>query len=136
MSQKTAQIIFVILNILSVFAVAYTVYDFTNIIIAIEKKEELIPFDSGTYYLLLMSVTWVLSIIQYLGLTNKYSRLLRFANQTLVIWFVFMLLLANLIPNFLSDKLVEAGYSKCDDPREISRVAKGESSYYLKQGCE
>lgn len=136
MSQKTAQIIFVILNILSVFAVAYAVYDFTSIITAIEKKEELIPFDSGTYYLLLMSVTWVLSIIQYLGLKNKYSRLLRLANQTLVIWFVFMLLLANLIPNFLSNKLEEAGYSKCDDPREISRVAKGESSYYLKRGCE
>jgi len=136
MTQKTAQLIFIIFNIIALFAVAYTIYDFINVINAIEAQVRVIPFDSGTYYLLLMSVFWVLSIIQYAGLKNKQARLLKYGNQFLVAWFLLMLLLANLIPSYLSSTLEKADYVKCVDPREISRIAKGESSYYTKNDCE
>jgi len=136
MTQKTAQVIFIIFNILAIFSVTYALYDFINITSAVKKQEEIILFDSGTYYLLLMSVFWVLSLIQYAGLKNKLASLLKYANQALLAWFLMMILLANLIPGYLSDKLEAAGYTKCDDPREISRVSKGESSFYIKSGCE
>jgi len=133
MNQKLAQTIFVVLNVLSVCAVAYVVYDFFNVITAIEVEAELVPFDSGTYYFLLMSVFWVLSVIQYVGLKNKHAKMLKFGNQILVFWFVMMILLANIIPYYLVNKLEVAGYMKVKDPREISRVAKGESSFYIRK---
>lgn len=71
MTQKSAQVIFIIFNFLAIFSVTYAAYDFINITSAVKKQEEIIPFDSGTYYLLLMSVFWLLSVIQYAGLKNK-----------------------------------------------------------------
>ena len=62
--------------------------------------------------------------------------MLKYGNQVLLAWFLVMILLVNLIPTFLSNKLEATGYTKCDDAREISRVTKGESSYYIKNGCE
>jgi hypothetical protein len=76
-----------------------------------------------------------MSIIQYVGLKNKNAKILKIANQILVFWFVLMILLANLIHYYLSNKLEDAGYTKCDAPREISRTVKGESSYYRISGC-
>jgi len=134
MTQKTAQLIFTVLNILAIFAVMYAALDFINITFAIKTSQNKIPFDSGNYYFLLMSVFWVMSFIQYAGLKKK-QRIVKFANQILVIWFVFMIILANLIPYYLTNKLDEAGYTQCDDPDEISRTARGESSYYIKGGC-
>ena len=136
MTQKTAQIIFVIFNLIAILAIAYSAYDFISVSDAVEKREDVVPFDSGTYYLLLMSLFWVLSIIQYAGLKNKQASLLKYGNQISVGWFLFMLLLANLIPNYLSNKLEDAGYIKCVDPQEISRVAKGESNLYIKGSCQ
>jgi len=135
MSQRMAKLVFLIINILSVFAVAYAIYDFIDVITAIEVNQKNIPFDSGTYYLLLISVSWVLSIIQYSGIKNKKSWFVEHGNQVTVYWFVLMLLLANLIPYYLTNKLEDAGYVKCDDLAEISRVAKGESSIYKKSEC-
>lgn len=132
MNPKVAQSIFVALNIFSIFAVAYVAYDFIDVSSAVKKKEDFIPFDTGAYYLLLMSVFWVFSVIQYAGINNKYSNILKHANQIVVFWFVLMLALANLIPYYLTNKLDEAGYKKCKDPAEISRVAKGESLVYIK----
>ena len=91
MNKKTAQIIFIILNILSLFAVAYVIYDFININDAITLKEKVIPFDSGVYYFLLMSVFSVLGIIQYVGLKNSESKVFKYANQVLVLWFMLSL---------------------------------------------
>ena len=135
MNKKTAQIIFFILIILSVFAVAYVIYDFININEAIVLKERIIPFDSGVYYFLLMSVFWILGFIQYVGLKNPESKVFKYANFVLVLWFVLMLFLANLIPFYLTNKFETAGYIKCDDKSESSRVAKGESVFYKIGSC-
>lgn len=136
MTQKNAQIIFVIFNVLAGFAVSYVIYDFVAVNNAIRSKGKIIPFDTGTYYYLLGTVFWVLSIIQYVGLNNKETKLLKYSNFILVIWFILMLFLANIIPYYLSNKMEDAGYEKCDDPGEISRVAKGESNFYKLSGCK
>lgn len=82
-----------------------------------------------------MTVFWIFSVIQYAGLKKKESKVLKYANQITIVWFVFMLILANLIPYYLSNKIEISGYVKCDDPSEISRVTKGESSLYKLGGC-
>jgi len=43
-------------NIFAIFSIAYVVYDFVEVNRAINEKEDFINFDTGTYYLLLMSM--------------------------------------------------------------------------------
>jgi len=136
MKPKTAQIIFVVLNILSLFAVAYVLYDYIWIKRSITDRVDVIYFDSGIYYFLLMSVFWWMFAIQYEGLRKAESKFLKHANQIIIVWFIFMLILANIIPVNLKNKMQSAGYVKCVDGREISRVSKGESSFYKLGGCE
>lgn len=135
MDKKTAQIIFVVLNIIAVPAVGYGIYDYISVSSAIAQGSNIIPFDSGTYYLFLMSLFWVLSIIQMIGLKNPQQQPPRYSNQIVIFWFVAMLIVANLIPYNLQQKFEMAGYTKCDDPREISRISRGESSVYTKKAC-
>jgi len=104
--------------------VLYAVNDYINIVSS----------DSATYYLFLMSVFWMFSLIQYAGLRKIHSKILKYSNQLVVIWFIFALILANAIPYYLNDKLERAGYIKCEDPEELSRIGKGESSIYF-LGC-
>lgn len=112
----------------------YAVNDYINIVSSVESSTEEIPFDSATYYLFLMSVFWMFSLIQYAGLRKIHSKILKYSNQLVVIWFIFALILANAIPYYLNDKLERAGYIKCEDPEELSRIGKGESSIYF-LGC-
>ena len=135
MTQKNAQIIFIAFNLIAAFLVVYIINDFVSISSALIDKEKTIPFDSGIYYFLLMTVFWVFSFIQYAGLKCKESKVLKYANQIAIVWFVLMLILANLIPYYLSNNMETSGYVKCDDPSEISRVVKGESSLYKLDGC-
>jgi hypothetical protein len=118
MNQKVAQWIFVVLNIFAIFAIAYVAYDFVEVNRAINEKEDFINFDTGTYYLLLMSVFWVLVVVKYTGLRNEHSKLVRYATQIGVYWFVLMLVLvlANLIPYYITHQFEVAGFTKCKDP--------------------
>lgn len=136
MSPKTAQIIFVIFNILAVVAVVYAINDYLYVSSSVTNQSEVISFDSGTYYLILISVFWVFSVIQYVGQRNEQSWLLKYANQVIIAWFVVMLILANVIPHYLQTRLEYGGYTKCEDPAEISRVGRGESSLYMRPGCD
>ena len=133
MNQKTAQIIFIIFNILALFAVGYAVNDLLFVLSSIKEQSNVIPFDTGTYYLLLMTVFWVLSIIQYFGIRNKQSKMLKHGGLVVIGWFVFTLLLANAFPYYLTNKLEKAGYERRDDPNEISRVSRGASYLYVRE---
>ena len=135
MSPRTAQVVFIVFNILAIFAVAYVLKNYIEVNNAISGKVPVIPFDTGTYYLLLMSVFWWMSVLQFVGSRNGKSSLLKYGNQILVVWFVLMLMLANMIPFSITNKMETAGYVKCEDSREISRVSKGESSYFTLGGC-
>lgn len=135
MNQKTAQRIFIFFNIVAVILIAYVVDDFISIFSSVDAKKDKINFDSGIYYFFLITIFWVFSLIQYVGLRNGESSIVKYANQITVVWFIFTLILANLLPLYVTGKLEEAGYNKCTDTREISRVAKGESSIYSLEKC-
>lgn len=136
MTKKTAQITFIILNILAFLSIYFVFIEHIRILSGIDEHKIQIPFDSGVYYLLLMSVVWLFSIIQYVGLRNSESLLVKYANQVSIAWFIFTLVLANLLPFYIKGKLEDAGYSECSDPREISRVARGESNIYSLEKCK
>lgn len=136
MTGKTAQKIFIIFNLLAFVAVGYAVSDFIFVLSSIRAEQDVIPFDTGVFYLLLMSIFWVMSIIQFSGHRNEQSKILKYANQLAIGWFLFMMLLANLVPYYLTLKLEDAGYVGCDDPKEISRVGRGESYLYIRQDCQ
>ena len=135
MDPKKAQIFFVIANILAFPVVGYAFYDFYVVKTALANGELQIPFDSGIYYLLLGSVFWVLLVIQTIGRKNPNSKLLKYASPILVIWFISILVLANVLSAYLVGEFESAGYVKCDDPAEVSRVSRGESSIYVKGSC-
>ena len=135
MKQKTAQRIFVFFNIIAVVLIAYVVDDFISVLSSIEAKQDEVNFDSGIYYFFLITIFWVFSVIQYVGLRNSESSIVKYANQIIIVWFVLMLILANLLPFHVKGKFEEMGYSKCSDPKEISRVARGESSIYSLGKC-
>ncbi len=136
MTQKNAQIIFIIFNILTIFAVGYVIYDIVRVQNALSAKEVIIHFDTGVNYYLLMTIFFILSGIQYAGLKNEESKLYKNANKILVFWFIFILIFANLISYYIVNKFEVTGYTKCSDSREISRVAKGESSFYTLGSCQ
>ena len=135
MNQKTAQIVFFIFNLLAVIAVYYAIEDFISVLTSLSDAKDQIDFDSGTYYLLLMSIFWVLSFIQYAGLENSESAISRYASQIVIGWFLIMLVAANVIPSYLENQLESAGYVKCADPDEVARLGRGESSVYMILNC-
>jgi len=137
MNQKTAQIIFVVFNLLALPIAAFTVYEFYTVNAAIGQKKEVIYFDSGTYYLLLITVFWVMSAIQYTGKNSTRGMKLvkKYAGLILIGYFIGMLILANVIPYYFQSKFTQSGYYPCDDPKEISRMARGSSIIYSKVAC-
>ena len=83
-----------------------------------------------------MSIFWVLSFIQFAGLRNADSKVLTYANPVVVLWFIGILILANVFPYYLHSRFESAGHIKCKDPREISRASRGESRIYVKGSCK
>jgi len=138
MNQKTAQIIFVIFNLLALPIVAFTGYEFCTVNAAINQKNEIIPFDTGIYYLLLASVFWIMALIQTVGKRGEQGAKLveKYASMILIGWFIFMLAAANAIPYYLQGRIQNLGYYTCDDPKEISRIARGSSIIYSKNKCD
>ncbi len=137
MDQKSAQIVFVIFNLLAIPVVIFAFYEYFQVNAAMVRKDEVIPFDTGTYYLLLASIFWVMWVIQYIGKRDESGARFvdKYANFILIGWVIGILVLANLVPYYLQEKIHKLGYIACDDPREISRIAKGASILYSKAGC-
>jgi len=72
-------------------------------------------------------------------MTGKHKdprRVARYANPLLVAWFIACLLLANIVPRYLTKTLENASYNECKDPREVSRLFPGGSHIYTKLTCE
>jgi hypothetical protein len=159
MNRNLAQAVFLIFTVSSIPIVFYPVYEHYNVLSAIKLGEREVYFDTGTYYLLLMSCFWLLYLIQvsgiYLektkgiklqpgfeckGLTRscyKVANLMVSKAGVLVVgWFLCTLLMAIVLPVVVSSTLNAAGYVACKDPREVSRVAKGKSLVYTKGQCE
>lgn len=131
MSPTVAQRVFLLFNLLAVLAVVYAVHDIVSVASKLIKQEPLIPLDTGISYLLLMSVFWILSLIQFIGLRNKQHFILKWSNQLVISWFIAALLLAYVIPLMLQQQLNRAGYMPCKDPQVVSRVSRGASLIFV-----
>lgn len=148
MTPETAQKGFVFLNILAIPAVGYAVYDYFRVMREMANENSLIEFDSGTYYLTLMSVFWLLLVIQKGGLNLEikpvnhtlFFRLSSFVHKKmgafLVVWFVGCLVISNIVPIYVNYKFERSNYLKCKNLNEISRTARGNSWIYTKGECD
>jgi len=131
MSPKVAQSVFLLFNLIAVLAVAYVVHDIVNVTSELAGKQPVIPLDTGISYLLLMSVFWLLSLVQFVGRRNKQHFIIRWSNQLVISWFITTLLLAYFIPVLLQGRLQQAGYIPCDDPQVVSRISRGASLIFV-----
>ncbi|MET1254959.1 hypothetical protein [Aliikangiella maris] len=150
MKQKNAQFIFIGFNLLTCCAIIFLAYDTWRIYNEINQVIIPIEFDNGQYYLILMTAFWVLYGIQWAGLRTqqfnlRYStqslldKMAKFIHQKhlpiLIFWFTLCLLLANILPYVIEDKLIQAGYIPCKNTRAISPVSKGHNYLYSKNDC-
>jgi len=124
------------MSVAALFAVVYALYDAISVINAITNNQNIIPYDSGIYYLLLLSVFWLMSFIEYTGRKNGLESVSTYAGKSIVIWFLATLLLANIIPWYLQHEFDTHEYFACHDPAEINRVTRGESFIMKKGACE
>jgi len=131
MSAIVAQRVFLLFNLIAVLAVAYVVHDIVSVTSKLTEQQPVIPLDTGISYLLLMSVFWLLSLIQFIGLRNKQHFIFKWSNQLVIGWFIAALLLAFVIPEYLQQQLNQAGYMRCEDPQVISRVSRGASLIFV-----
>jgi uncharacterized membrane protein len=71
MSPEVAQRVFLLFNLVAVLAITYVVHDIVLVTSELANKQPVIPLDTGISYLLLMSVFWLLSLVQFVGRRNK-----------------------------------------------------------------
>lgn len=132
MSPRTAQVILWVINLLALAGALWCAQDYLRVLYAIRAGMDTIPFDSGRYYVLLSTVFWVLTLIQFVGMKRGVAAISGWAAPVTIAWFAGTLALAHFVPNFLSDDLRAAGYQAVDDPREVSRVSRGASLIFVK----
>lgn len=132
---------FIAFNVIAVMVVGYVVYDLIAVNTAIEHLQPTVRYVTGTSYMLLMSVFFLFSAIEYSGATSKLLWLRRYANQLVVGWFITTLALAFCIPLVMQHRLDNAGYVACNNPQVISRVSRGKSLIFVHKnafsgGCQ
>lgn len=132
MSPKTAQSAFIGMNLLACLAVSYLGYDIYRVEHALQQRAEIIAYDSGISFLLVSSVIWALSLIQYMGLRQSNNIVYQHASLFLVAWFVVTLVIAYSIPQLQKSRFNKAHYIACDNPNFVSRVSRGESLIYVR----
>ncbi|MBZ9612621.1 hypothetical protein I4W93_013540 [Rheinheimera sp. MA13] len=112
-------------------AVVYVVYDLITVNSAIENLKPTVRYVTGTSYMLLMSVFFLFSAIEYAGAKNKLLWVRSYSNQLVIGWFIATLILAYFIPVVMQSRLEKAGYVACDNPQVISRVSRGKSLIFV-----
>lgn len=122
---------FIAFNIIAVMAVVYVVYDLIAVNAAIENLKPTVRYVTGTSYMLLMSVFFLFSAIEYAGAKNKLLWVRSYSNQLVIGWFIATLILAYFIPVVMQSRLEKAGYVACDNPQVISRVSRGKSLIFV-----
>lgn len=126
---------FIAFNIIAVMAVGYVVYDLIAVNAAIENLQPTVRYVTGTSYMLLMSVFFLFSAIEYAGAKNTLLWVRRYSNQLVIGWFIATLILAYFIPVVVQSRLEKAGYVACDNPQVISRVSRGKSLIFVHENA-
>lgn len=107
-----------------------------NVLSALISQQESIPFDTGIYYCLLITVFWLFLLIESLGKTNIIQQHKDKLSLIIIGWFIATVLMAFFIPRYISQQLEAAGYTACTDPREVSRVTPGKKLIYERNECQ
>lgn len=136
MNQRTAQWFFVGLNILAIPIVFYPIVELFQISVEVSNASPEITYDSGDFYFLLMSVFWVMWVIQYIGRKGDMAWVSRKAHHLLIGWFIGCIILAILIPIGLEYGLNHAGYKRCEQPKNLARRMSGQEMHFSLGLCE
>jgi len=147
MNPRLANIIFTFFALCSVPATLFPFYETSIVLDKIREKSEVIPYNTGSYYLTLMSVFWPLIFIIIADKLSQpenkkaphlINRLAISAKEKLfsviVGWFLVCLVLANLAPFIVKKTLEINDYNPCRDPEEISSFSRGRSFIYIMHG--
>ncbi|WP_347330912.1 hypothetical protein [Marinimicrobium locisalis] len=113
MKAKTTNTALLAVAVLVTPAVVFSIYDIFRVLEEASQKHETIILHSGTHYLLLGTVLWVLVVLQQMALKGREATIKKWGGKVLIGWFLSCLLLANVIPMALSSHLKEKGYHKC-----------------------
>jgi hypothetical protein len=124
------------MSALALVAFVYVIYDIVSISQAIAANQTAIAYDSGTYYLLLLSVFWLFSYIEYTGRKKGLNAVKSYATKSILIWFLVTLLLANVIPWLVEHQFEANQYIACENPASTTQVGRGESLIYKKHSCD
>lgn len=144
MSQKNAQRVFVTLVLFSFPAFFYGLQTLVVEWVSFLEGKPKILVDTGAPYFFLSSIFWCLWLMQWAGLSkdkvggvkSSIIRWLRkFGGGVLIVWFVSIIVFAIVHTWFFSGLLADAGYFRCQNITEVSRVAKGASYIYQLKEC-
>lgn len=122
-------------GIIPIAALIWLVIDSMRVMNAIREKNQYIHFDSGAYYLILLTSLLVIFVCHRLNLSGKQRAVDQYGGKMLIGVFVVGLILANVLPLYFKSLFNSAGYHACDDPRSISRTARGSSVIYALGSC-
>ena len=120
MDQRQAQWGFIALNILAVGAVAYPFYELYRIYTEVKSGALSISYDRAGFLFLLMSVFWVMWVIQRIGLSGRTEWVEKKAQPLLIGWFVGAFVSALIIPVCINYALNQVGYQLYENQNDHS----------------
>jgi energy-coupling factor transporter transmembrane protein EcfT len=135
MNQRWAQSAFIGFNVLAIPAVLYPLYELYRISIEVAAEKKLVTYDKGDFYFVLMSLFWLMWIIQKVGLKGGMGWVAKWAKPLLVGWFIGCLSFAILTPKVISYGLTKSGYQQCEVPEDPARRMGGGDMWFSLTDC-
>lgn len=120
-------------TLITVPACLYPLYDAIKTISHTRAGAYEIEYDTGISYLLFFSILITISVGEFFALRSRGGFIERNAGAILISNFIAVAILAPALSFGMLYHLESSGYTKCDDPAEISRVSRGKS-YIFKLG--
>lgn len=120
MDQRQAQWGFISLNILAIGAVSLPFYELYRIYTEVKSGALSISYDRADFFFLLMSVFWVMWLIQHIGLSGNKGWVTKKAQPLLIGWFVGAFIFASIIPVCINYVLNQVGYQLCENQNDYS----------------
>ena len=130
-----SQALFLFFNLLATPVVILAIYDIVILFDGVRTESEIIPLDTGSQYLFLISIFWILSCLQYASLRGCASFVKQWGSKIVITWFIACLVVASLMPMSLRSMLEKAGYKPCQDTVYVSPISRGEKLIYVKNFC-
>jgi hypothetical protein len=135
MNQKSGGIVLTLFFLAAIPACIYPIYDSIVIIKKINDDAQTLGFDTGSFYLLFMSLMITIKVVEWLSVKNKGGFAAQHAGVILLSNFITVAILAPVLSFGMVWHLESSGYVKCADPTSISRISRGESYIFKFKNC-